>query len=184
MDILETMKARHSVRQYKNQAIESSKREKINALIKDVNAESKLSIQVFYDEPKCFDSFMAHYGKFENVKNYIAIVGNKNDQEKAGYYGEKIVLKCQKLGLNTCWVAMTHGKSKAQIKRGQKLLIIISLGYGETQGVPHKSKSIAELGQADQKNEWFEKGMEAESVSDDAAAGNGYPDGCGTQYDG
>jgi len=120
MDILETMKARHSVRQYKNQAIESSKREKINALIKDVNAESKLSIQVFYDEPKCFDSFMAHYGKFENVKNYIAIVGNKNDQEKAGYYGEKIVLKCQKLGLNTCWVAMTHGKSKAQIKRGQK----------------------------------------------------------------
>lgn len=115
MDILETMKARHSVRQYKNQAIESSKREKINALIKDVNAESKLSIQVFYDEPKCFDSFMAHYGKFENVKNYIAIVGNKNDQEKAGYYGEKIVLKCQKLGLNTCWVAMTHGKSNAHI---------------------------------------------------------------------
>ena len=58
MDILETMKARHSVRQYKNQAIESSKREKINALIKDVNAESKLSIQVFYDEPKCFDSWL------------------------------------------------------------------------------------------------------------------------------
>ena len=41
---------------------------------------------------------MAHYGKFENVKNYIAIVGNKNDQEKAGYYGEKIVLKCPELG--------------------------------------------------------------------------------------
>ena len=57
-----------------------------------------VSIQVFYDEPKCFDSFMAHYGKFENVKNYIAIVGNKNDQEKAGYYGEKIVLKCPELG--------------------------------------------------------------------------------------
>ena len=74
---------------------------------------------------------------------------------------EKNVLKCQELGLNTCWVAMTHGKSKAEIRRGQKLLIIISLGYGETQGVPHKSKSIAELGQADQKTEWFEKGMEA-----------------------
>ena len=130
MDILEIMKARHSVRQYKNQAIESSKREEINALIKAVNEESKLSIQVFYDEPKCFDSFMAHYGKFENVKNYIAIVGNKNDQEKAGYYGEKIVLKCQELGLNTCWVAMTHGKSKA-----------------------------------DQKTEWFEKGMEAVSLA-------------------
>lgn len=165
MDILELMKERHSVRQYKNQAIELAKREAINALINDVNAKSKLSIQAFYDEPKCFNSFMAHYGKFENVENYIAIVGNKNEQEKAGYYGEKIVLKCQELGLNTCWVGMTHGKSKAEIKRGQKLLVIISLGYGETQGVPHKSKSIAELGKADQSTEWFGRGIEAVSLA-------------------
>lgn len=165
MDILELMKERHSVRQYKNQTIELAKREAINALINDVNAKSKLSIQAFYDEPKCFNSFMAHYGKFENVENYIAIVGNKNEQEKAGYYGEKIVLKCQELGLNTCWVGMTHGKSKAEIKRGQKLLVIISLGYGETQGVPHKSKSIAELGKADQNTEWFDRGMEAVSLA-------------------
>ena len=165
MDILELMKERHSVRQYKNQAIELAKREAINALINDVNAKSKLSIQAFYDEPKCFNSFMAHYGKFENVENYIAIVGNKNEQEKAGYYGEKIVLKCQELGLNTCWVGTTHGKSKAEIKRGQKLLVIISLGYGETQGVPHKSKSIAELGKADQSTEWFGRGMEAVSLA-------------------
>ena len=165
MDILELMKERHSVRQYKNQAIELAKREAINALINDVNAKSKLSIQAFYDEPKCFNSFMAHYGKFENVENYIAIVGNKNEQEKAGYYGEKIVLKCQELGLNTCWVGMTHGKSKAEIKRGQKLLVIISLGYGETQGVPPKSMSIAELGKADQSTEWFGRGMEAVSLA-------------------
>ena len=165
MDILELMKERHSVRQYKNQTIELAKREAINALINDVNAKSKLSIQAFYDEPKCFNSFMAHYGKFENVENYIAIVGNKNEQEKAGYYGEKIVLKCQELGLNTCWVGMTHGKSKAEIKRGQKLLVIIFLGYGETQGVPHKSKSIAELGKADQSTEWFDRGMEAVSLA-------------------
>lgn len=165
MDILEIMKNRHSVRQYKDQPIESSKREAINAFAKEINAESELSVQIFYDEPKCFDSFMAHYGKFENVKNYIAIVGNKNEQEKAGYYGEKLVLKCQELGLNTCWVAMTHGKSKAEIKSGQKLLIIISLGYGKTQGVAHKSKSIAELGKADHSTEWFDEGMEAVSLA-------------------
>lgn len=165
MDTLEIMRNRHSVRQYTDQAIEPSKRNEINALVKDVNAESNLSIQVLYDEPKCFQSFLAHYGKFENVNNYIAIVGNKKEQEKAGYYGEQIVLKCQELGLNTCWVAMTHGKSKAEIKRGQKLLIVISLGYGKTQGVPHKSKSIEELGHADQKTEWFVKGMEAVSLA-------------------
>ena len=161
MEILEIIKSRHSVRQYRNQTIEESKREELNTCIKEANEDSHLSIQVFYDEPKCFDSFMAHYGKFTNVGNYIAIVGNKSDQEKAGYYGEKIVLKCQEMGLNTCWVAMTHGKSQAKIKKGQKLLILISLGYGDTQGVAHRSKSIKELSHADEETEWFTKGMEA-----------------------
>lgn len=165
MEMLEIMKGRHSVRQYKNQMIEEVKREELDAYIKQVNDESKLSIQVFYDDPKCFDSFMAHYGKFVNVKNYIAIVGNKKEQEKAGYYGEKIVLKCQEMGLNTCWVAMTHGKSQADIKKGQKLLIIISLGYGDTQGIPHKSKSMDELCHADEEAEWFKTGMEAVSLA-------------------
>lgn len=92
-------------------------------------------------------------------------ISRRSFQRKLQNMSEKNVLKCQELGLNTCWVAMTHGKSKAEIRRGQKLLIIISPGYGETQGVPHKSKSIAELGQADQKTEWFEKGMEAVSLA-------------------
>ena len=165
MEILELMKSRHSVRQYKDQAIEASKRADLNACIEAINKESNLSIQIFYDEPECFDSFMAHYGKFVNVKNYIAIVGNKNEQEKAGYYGEKIVLKCQEMGLNTCWVAMTHGKSKAEIQKEQKLLCILSLGYGETQGVAHKSKPISELGHADKETAWFKTAMEAVSLA-------------------
>lgn len=165
MDMLELMKERHSVRQYKTQPIEQDKRAQIDHCIAKINEESGLQIQAFYEEPGCFDSFMAHYGKFKNVLNYIAIVGTKAQQEKAGYYGEKLVLKCQELGLNTCWVAMTHGKTKAKIQKGQKLLIVLSLGYGETQGVAHKSKSISELSKADSSEEWFAKGMEAVSLA-------------------
>ena len=57
----------------------------IAALKKEIsacNGESGLHIQLVVNEPRAFDGFMAHYGKFENVKNYIAIVGNKEDQEK------------------------------------------------------------------------------------------------------
>lgn len=161
MDMLEIMKARHSVRQYKEQAIEPSKRVQIDSWIQEINAESGLNIQALYDEPKCFDSFMAHYGKFVNVKNYIAIVGRGEEQEKAGYYGEKLVLKCQELGLNTCWVAMTHGKAQFEKKSGQKLLILLSLGYGQNQGVAHTSKAAEKLCRADQDTDWFQKGMEA-----------------------
>ena len=152
MDILEVMKARHSVRQYSGKKIESGTR------------ESGLNIQIIFDEPKCFDSMMAHYGKFSGVENYIALVGKKDTalDEKTGYYGEKLVLKAQELGLNTCWVAMTHGKSTAKIEKGEKLACIIALGYGTTQGVTHKSKPVEQLcnGTSDMPD-WFSKGMEA-----------------------
>lgn len=161
MEILQLMKERHSVRQYTEQPIEQEKRTVINELIKEINQEHGLNIQVFYDEPQCFNSFRAHYGKFENVSNYICIVGTKKQQEIAGYYGEKLVLKCQELGLNTCWVAMTHGKTQAKVANGQKQLIILSLGYGANQGVPHKSKPVSKLSKADKNVDWFNKGMEA-----------------------
>ena len=117
MEILELMKQRHSVRQYKDIAVDSQQRIVLNELIEEINDEAGLHIQVFYDEPQCFDSMMAHYGKFAGVKNYIALVGKKSPKldETLGYYGEKIVLKIQELGLNSCWAAMTHGKSKADI---------------------------------------------------------------------
>jgi hypothetical protein len=163
MEIIELMKERHSVRQYTDKKIEKEKREVLNALIAKINQKAGLHIQIIYDEPKCFNSMMAHYGKFDGVNNYIALVGEKSkSDESLGYYGEQIVLKAQELGLNTCWVAMTHGKSKAQIDKGEKMVCLISLGYGKTAGVAHKSKKLSEVcNYKKDMPEWFLSGMEA-----------------------
>ena len=163
MEIIELMKERHSVRQYTDKKIEKEKREVLNALIAKINQKAGLHIQIIYDEPKCFNSMMAHYGKFDGVNNYIALVGEKSkSDESLGYYGEQIVLKEQELGLNTCWVAMTHGKSKAQIDKGEKLVCLISLGYGKTAGAAHKSKRLSEVcNYKKDMPEWFLSGMEA-----------------------
>lgn len=163
MEIIELMKERHSVRQYTDKKIEKEKREVLNALIAKINQKAGLHIQIIYDEPKCFNSMMAHYGKFDGVNNYIALVGEKSKpDESLGYYGEQIVLKAQELGLNTCWVAMTHGKSKAQIDKGEKLVCLISLGYGKTAGAAHKSKKLSEVcNYKKDMPEWFLSGMEA-----------------------
>lgn len=164
MDILEIMRARHSVRQYTDRKIESDKRDVLNELVRECNAESGLNIQILYDEPKCFDSMMAHYGKFSGCTNYMALVGKKDKalDEKAGYYGEKLVLKAQELGLNTCWVAMTHGKSAAKIEKGEKQVILIALGYGKNQGEAHKSRALSAVcNQPENVPDWFAAGMEA-----------------------
>ena len=155
---------RHSVRQYNGKKIESEKREALAALVKECSREGGLNIQIFYDEPKCFDSMMAHYGKFSGVENYIALVGRKDADldEKVGYYGEKLVLKAQELGLNSCWVALTHVKSAVEIKKGEKLACIIAFGYGAAQGSEHQNKPMEQLCNcASGMPDWFAKGMEA-----------------------
>ncbi|WP_302815056.1 nitroreductase family protein, partial [Ruthenibacterium lactatiformans] len=164
MEILELMKQRHSVRQYKDIAIGPEQRIALNHLIEEINGEAGLHIQIFYDEPQCFDSMMAHYGKFSGVKNYIALVGKKSPklEEALGYYGEKIVLNVQELGLNSCWVAMTHGKSQADVRKGEKQICLIAFGHGETQGAPHKNKPLqAVCNRTENMPEWFLNGMEA-----------------------
>ena len=164
MEALELMKQRHSVRQYKPRAIEPEKRAALNDLCSELNQKAELSIQIVYDEPNCFDSFMARYGKFSGVHNYIALIGKKSPklEETLGRCGEQLVLKAQELGLNTCCVAMTHGKSRAVVGPGEKQVCLISLGYGETQGVAHKSKPMQALCRcAEPIPEWFEKGMTA-----------------------
>lgn len=162
-EIIELMRERHSVRQYTDLPIPQDVREKLLTEMTRLNRESGLHMQLFFDEPECFDSAMAHYGKFTGVRNYLAIVGKKSAdlEEKSGYYGEKIVLLAQSLGLNSCWVGLTHGKSHAEIGRGEKQVIVVSLGYGEDQGVTRKTKTIEQLCQvAGEMPDWFRVGME------------------------
>lgn len=164
MEPMELIKQRHSVRQYENRPIEEEKRAALDALIAEINNKAGLHIQAIYNEPNCFDSRMAHYGSFSGVQNYLALVGPKGSSldETVGYYGERLVLKAQELGLNTCWVGLTHGKSKAKIGPGEKQVCLITLGYGDTNGKSHKTKLLQDVSNyQDGMPEWFLHGVEA-----------------------
>ena len=169
MDIKQAINARHSVRQYKDIPIEEGKCNELKSLVEKCNQESGLNIQLILNDPKCFDVFMAHYGmNFKNTNNYLAMVGKKdlpNLDEKIGYYGEKIVLAAQQMGLNSCWVAGTYSKKKSRVEiaDGEDFKCVIAIGYGEHQGREHKSKPIEKLCGEDmsQMPEWFKEGVEA-----------------------
>ena len=168
MNIKEAIKSRHSVRQYKDIPIPEELVLELNDLIRACNEESGLHIQLITNDPDCFNSFLAHYGSFRNAKNYIAVIGPKSMpdlDEKAGYYGQKIVLAAQMMGLNTCWVAGTYsrGKCKADQEAGEKIVCVIAIGYGETEGLKHKSKSLAQLCTVPEQDMpiWFKNGVKA-----------------------
>ncbi len=161
---MEFLEKRHSVRSYEDKKIEDEKRAVLNGLVDEINKEGGLNIQICYDEPEAFNTFMAHYGHFDGVKNYVALVGKKRSDELIGYYGEKIVHKAQELGLNTCWVALTYGKGKTKITKnaGEKLYCVLALGYGKTEGATHKSKTIEQVSNVTADTpEWFINGVKA-----------------------
>ncbi|WP_024865704.1 nitroreductase family protein [Butyrivibrio sp. FCS014] len=168
MDIKEAIRERHSVRQYTPDHIMGDVRTSLETLIQECNRESGLNIQLITDDPECFDTLLGHYGNFTGVNNYIALVGSKKLKdldELAGYYGEKIVLEAQMLGLNTCWVAGTYGKGKckAHVDSGEKIVCVISIGYGATNGTSHRSKELSKLCGVSEKDmpSWFKEGVEA-----------------------
>ena len=165
MDVLQAMKERHSVRSYTDRPVEGRIKDDLSSYINDCNRDGQLHIQLILDEPHAFDGFMAHYGKFSGVRNYIVLAGKKSPdlEERCGYYGEKIVLHAQTLGLNTCWVAMTYskGKAKFQLNADEKLCLVIAVGYGKTSGIAHTSKSREAVMRANTPPDWFLQGIDA-----------------------
>ena len=168
MDLREAIKSRHSVRKYKDIPIPEDLVAKLNMLIDAVNAESGLHIQLILDDPECFDTLLGRYGMFRNANNYLALVGPKSLprlEELCGYYGQQIVIAAQMMGLNTCWVAGTYsrGKCKADQESGEKIVCVIAIGYGETQGVKHKSKPVSKICDVPEEEMpvWFKNGVKA-----------------------
>ena len=165
MDMLDAVKRRHSVRQYRDLPIEEEKIRLLQEEIDACNKEGNLNFQLVLNEPRAFNSKAAHYGKFEGVSNYFALVGAKCKDlyEKCGYYGERLVLFAQSIGLHTCWVAITYKKIPEAFKvmDGEKLTVVISVGYGRHRGLPRKSKSPADVSNVSENTpDWFLRGVE------------------------
>ena len=166
MTIREAMQARHSVRAYTRRPIDGTVLAALSAEIAACNAESGLSIRLYRNEPNAVKGLWASYGAFENADNYLALIGPDTDDlyERCGYWGERLVLFAETLGLNTCWIAGSYkkGRVKKLLKEGEALAAIISIGYGAKPGHAHRSKTFAQVTETDgEVPDWFQSGVEA-----------------------
>ena len=166
MTIKEAIVARHSVRAYNKQPLTEETVKKLEEKIAELNSKGHLHMQLVTNEPKAFQGTLAKYGKFREANNYIVVIGQKADDldERVGYYGEHLVLFAQTLSLNTCWVGLSYSKVPGTyvLAEGEKIACYIAIGYGETQGVSHKIKTIQQVSNiSDNTPAWFKKGVEA-----------------------
>lgn len=165
IQLKEAIKTRHSVRKYISKPLEKEVVDKLQAVIDECNRKGTLNIQLVTNETKAFTGIFA-YGKFYGVENYLVMVGKKADDldERIGYYGEKLVLYAQSLGLNTCWAGLSYRKVNDvyEVGKDEKLACMISLGYGENQGVQHKRKTPDQISNISSDTpEWFKNGIDA-----------------------
>lgn len=164
MNLMEAAQSRHSVRQYLEKPIDGETLAALQEEIAGINRETGLHFQLVANEPRAFDCAMAHYGKFSGVTSYVALVGPKGNTlgEQCGYYGERLVLRAQQLGLNTCWVAMSYKRipNVFQVEPGEKLTVVLAIGYGAVQGTAHRSKAATDVSNAGSGTpEWFRSGV-------------------------
>ncbi len=175
MEIKTAIELRKSRRHYTAETIPAETAETLLEMVKEINRETGLHLQMVFDHGEAFSGLRKSYGLFSGVQNYLVLAGIKkttNVYEKIGYYGEKWVLMATSLGLGTCWVAGTYDKKSVycNLEAEEEIAAVIPFGnYLEKDTLFSKvlrkqmhrnSKGIDELLYAkDQPPNWVIKAM-------------------------
>lgn len=173
MTLKDAMTKRHMVRQYIAKPISQDVIEKLNERVDSNNKKYGLSIKLMTSDSSAFSAIIKVL-LARGVKNFFIMCGNdeKDLDEKCGYCGADIMLYAQTLGLNTWWAGGTFNhKATAAKVDGKKVIGIIAVGYGKTQGVPHKTKTLSEVSYYKGSTPfWFTEGVNAALLAPTALA--------------
>lgn len=173
MITVETIRGRHSVREYDGKPLSRAEFNALGAVVEECARESGLDIQLVGDNPEVFN-VIARFGLIRGCRTHVAFVVDDGKargvaaDEAIGYWGQKIVLAAQDMGLNTCWCALcSRKKSRAVVASGKKIRLIIAVGHGKTQGVSRKTKSVEALSSVEcvKAPAWFAAAMEAAQLA-------------------
>ncbi len=174
MTLLKAAEQRISRRSYIPELISEDKKDRLNVIIADICRRSGLNIVLMEDGENCFNLFKS-YGMFSGVKSYFALAGKDSDpkmRRKIGYYGEELVLEATRLGLGTCWVGGSYGKSSSSFAPGEGETLVCVISVGECPEKSFKEKAIEKTIKTKRKSftemakvigeapEWFIKGVE------------------------
>lgn len=166
MTTKEAIKERHMVRQYTNKAIPTNVVELLNQRIAENNEKYDLNLVLVTGNSDGIGS-MAKLLLSKTVNNYIVLAGTDTPKldEKLGYCGADLILYAQTLGLNTWWIGgMFNGKGALKNISSKDVRVngVIAIGYGRTQGIPHKSKTASEISEYNgDAPQWFIDGVNA-----------------------
>jgi hypothetical protein len=140
MYTLDELRRRHSVRKYGAEKLSAPSVDMLKSEATYINThEAGIRFELITDDGAPFEGFRRSYGMLSGVNNYfVAIVDPSFDNvyEKAGYYGEYLVMKAVEAGLGTCFVSGTFSESDISVYKEvyEKVAFLITLGYEDGNG--------------------------------------------------
>ena len=160
------MEKGHTVRKYLDKPLDMDLIGLLNDRIERNNCVYNLTFKLITNNSDGLSS-LARLMSNNSVQNYIILAGKDNSDldKKIGYCGADLILYAQSLGLNTWWCGgMFNGKNALKHLDNKAVRVngVIAIGYGKTQGVPHKSKTADQVShfKGDAPG-WFKSGIKA-----------------------
>ncbi|MCD8363802.1 MAG: nitroreductase [Lachnospiraceae bacterium] len=167
MTLQEAMSARHKVSKYKDKPLSADAVRQLNDRIEAQNQKYDLNMKLVTESKDAMPGIIAALMS-KGVKNYIILAGpdTPDVDEKLGYSSADLMLYAQTLGLNTWWIGGMYSrknvKKNANAGENTRIIGIAVVGYGENQGVPHKSKAASDVSSYEgNAPEWFQAGVSA-----------------------
>jgi nitroreductase len=161
-DIKKIIEERHSVRAYTKAKIESTKKEIILNLMKELKTQDFRFdlIDYTFDE----NVKIGTYGMISGAHSFI--VGMLNREKKTNHnlamdFGEsfeKLILKATELGLGTCWMVSTFNsdtiESLINLNPSEDVVMVSPIGYGNEKSLKHRFTRF--MIKADKRKPWDE----------------------------
>lgn len=161
----EAMHTRHTVRQFTGTPLSETEKSSLNERVKELNENLSLAICLIESEKTPLNLMGKVILRGKGVCSYFVLAADDREgvDETLGYASSDLVLFAQTIGLNTWWMGGTFNrKFVSGFVPGKKLVGIVAVGHGETQGVPHKSKAPQEVSSYNgEAPEWFKNGVDA-----------------------
>lgn len=161
------------VRKYTNRPLPAEIVKQLNDRAERMNELYGISITLKTEDTRAFNALIKLI-LAKGVRNYFIMAGKDTPDldERLGYCGAELMLYAQTLGLNTWWVGGTFNrKLMAEMSSGNRVVGVIAVGYGQNQGVPHKSKAAEQVSRYDgDAPEWFRQGIDGALLAPTALA--------------
>lgn len=165
MTLNEAAEQRHTVRRYTDKKLPADIIGKLSERIGGCNEKYGLSMKLITENTDALGAAVKLVMS-KGVRNYIVLAGKNapGTDEKLGYCGTDVMLFAQTLGLNSWWVGGTFSRSGVRKNvpesESEKIIGVIAVGFGASQGVPHKSKSTEAVSIYDGTiPQWFANGV-------------------------